>query len=447
MDATTAMASYASVRLRELVEHMDELLRPSSTVNLIPDRFYDVRMCVTEDNASSISGVVMTKLITLLTSPAISRGEGALANTEAVCLLIRKLLQQPSFSFDDAMAIAPKEALIDSMSPYATPETNKLAIAIIEKAVGPRTSPDWGPTSKEINNMISLVDEDRFLGLFSEFVKCWLLNPDIGVGEYSERVLLRLLDADWPRDGLRMPVTRNSNDSASTSRSESSTQSLLLERPFGIGQLWYCLFKDSELYDNTIVRYAETTVDHFHYEEIVESSDEDGPDAQIRTSRSRSTAQSRILSILPQLAALNFQFIADSSCGLLDYAIGDMINKNDLLMFGQMQLFYRDLVVCTRCLLDQSDIRSGITRAQRPHYASGNDIEDRRLKKEVTIMREIMQHASSIDWRLVPIGDMIVAERQQAAQNGQCTQEEADDMRQWVELVLPREDHPSLPLR
>ncbi|EPE10926.1 hypothetical protein F503_06021 [Ophiostoma piceae UAMH 11346] len=423
------MSSASIIGLSELDQHLGALLSSSpgagtTALELSPSLFEDVKLRVTDDNTRIIAAALMPKLVALLKSPVVLGGQGPLVNTDAICSLATKLLGQSVFTFSEALAIAPIESLVEALGQDATPATNKLVIAVIDKATGPRNSASWTPSPAEAHNIAVLA---RSSELFEAFIKCWLLSPDTGVGDYAERVLVKLLDADRPPaiNGHSVDV----NGGGQTAGAPHNNP----------GQLWNIMFQVHSIYTHTILASCRTGLgESLRNGEVNGGPDEDGA---VKTASSRSIAQSRVLSILPSLACLDFLKVAKSQTGdnqpaLLEFAWNRMVEMRDPLMVRNLHSFYIEMVSRTRCFLTLSDRRAGVNRSSRPRVASLNNITDPELHFQVKELGNLLHLVVSRDPSLLAHVRALPNEAAAAAEHGLVTREDAEDLRIWVDLLL-----------
>lgn len=242
----------------------------------------------------------------------------------AVASLSVKLLQPITFS--QALQLASEDALILALrSPV--PAANILAITIIEKA------------AKSSSNLALL---SNMKGVVENYIRTWLSNPDVGVGEKATQALGRLMTADFDRKSSSITNGVGSMDIDS-------------RNPPGQGLLWRRIFQDRDVYELLFslcsLKNIGTGDDQLH-------------------EKQKTLAQARLLRLLPNLAALDCRIISQTSVpevdaryishggkpGLLYFAAMEMVDKEDLLMHMTLTIFFLEFLdaISTRDLADST---------------------------------------------------------------------------------------------
>jgi hypothetical protein len=212
--------------------------------------------------------------------------------------------------FESVLALADEESIITALqSEYAA--ANILAMQIIGKAAE-------GQATINLDTVAEMRDVVR------EFVRRWLLSPDVQVSETAQRELTLLLEKD-----VSVPV---------------DTQPLPIDSRNGLswqpqGKLWRRVFEGDLL--RLIVSICEGHDP---------ATNSDVPARQL------SLAQDRVLRFLPALAVHNFRAMLpplssmDSGVviekrSLLHFAALDMIDKGDLPLYMAWHEFFRELII------------------------------------------------------------------------------------------------------
>jgi len=169
-------------------------------------------------------------------------------------------------------------------------------------------------------------------GVVEEFIRTWLSNPHVEVGEKATKTLGDLLEVDCDH-----------RSSASIEAQMNGVQ-LASGPPPGQGLLWRRIFQDREIYNTIFALCSFKTV---------------GSGEGQLDERQKSLAQARLLRVLPRLGALDFHTISQAHFrdveqqyglqgeehGLLYYAAGNMVNKEeDMLMHITLIDFFAEFL-------------------------------------------------------------------------------------------------------
>ncbi|KAK3361224.1 hypothetical protein B0T24DRAFT_562819 [Lasiosphaeria ovina] len=287
-------------------------------------------------------------------------------------------------SFIQVLSLASEESLVQALDSPA-PAANLLAMTVIHKAAA--SSADVAIFSTMTSVVVS-------------FIRRWLAAPQVEVGQKGGIVLGDLLDVDCE---LPMPPVPG--------RTATHTELVLRKSP-GQGKLWRRLFTDRAIYTLLVAlcagRHADTSAN----------------------AHQLSLAQGRVLRILPRLAALNLRTVSQSGIiattavnvtnghgesdrsipkpkqgeGLLQFAALRMVDKSDALMHLSLVDFFEAFVSLMR-VTEYSAHKVEVARALLCEA-----IEDDLVLKEALL---------SLPERIVP--------------------EEADDLRRWLQEVMPGE--------
>ena len=290
-------------------------------------------------------------------------------------------------SFTQVLSLASEESLIQALESPA-PTANILAMTVIHKAAA-------SPADAAIFSAMPQ--------LIAAFIRRWLAAPQVEVGQRGGKVLGDILDIDCELPPPPPPLVRA--DGAPR------TEIALRKQP-GQGKLWARLFGDVAIYtpplDLLSGRHPDTS----------------GNAQQL------SLAQGRLLRVLPRLAALNFPIVAQSDFvaatpvhmtnghggsdaavarprhgeGLLHFAALRMVDKSDVLMHLSLVDFFEAFVSLMR-VTDYSALKLETVRA---------------IIAEATADDAVLKEA------LLSLPERTV-------------EEEADDLRRWLQEVMPGE--------
>jgi hypothetical protein len=287
--------------------------------------------------------------------------------------------------FTRALALTSEEALIYAFR-SSEPSVNLLAMTVLEKAA--RTPADAALLATKPH-------------LVTELLHRWLLSPHAHVGAKGRRVFGDILDIDCelpppPRDSVEVQTD------------------IVRRRAPGRGAMWRLIFRDREA-----------------YQLLLDICSGRHPDTAGADGRQLSLAQGRLLDVLPRLAVLNLHAVTESDFpagrpthatnggghldgeadtdrpgngGLLQFGALRMVNKNDTLMHLNLVTFFE-----------------GFVSLMRATQHSPYKLETvRGLLREATADDEMLKAALlSLPDRTVP--------------------EEADELREWLQQVLPGE--------
>ncbi|KAA8576020.1 hypothetical protein EYC84_006183 [Monilinia fructicola] len=290
-------------KLEELEAHLQELVKSPETP--IDAKLFDaVELQLTEYNISPL----IPKLLPTITQILLTTQQ----DPTVLASLSVKLLQP--ITFPQALELASEDALILALrSPI--PAANILAITIIEKAT---RSP----------NHVALLSNMK--GVVENFIRTWLGNPHVGVGEKATQALGELLAVDSDRRSSSITNGVESMDIDS-------------RHPTGQGLLWRRIFQDRDVYEMLFSLCSLKTI----------GTADDQLDGKQKT-----LAQARLLRLTPRLAALDCRIISqtslpqvdkiyiseDGKAGLLYFAAMEMIDKEDLLMHMTLTIFFLEFL-------------------------------------------------------------------------------------------------------
>ncbi|ESZ97226.1 hypothetical protein SBOR_2391 [Sclerotinia borealis F-4128] len=329
-------------KLEELEAHLQELVKSSDV--LIDTKLFDaVELQLTESNISPL----IPKLLPTITQILLSTQQ----DPTVLASLSVKLLQP--ITFPQALELASEDALILALrSPV--PAANILAITIIEKATK-------NPTH------VALLSNMK--GVVENYIRTWLSNPDVGVGERATRALGGLLAADSDRRSSSITNGVGSMD-------------IDAQHPPGQGLLWRRMFQDRDIYDTIFSLCSLKTV----------GTDNDQLDGKQKT-----LAQARLLRLLPRLAALDCRTITRTFLpevdnnyispvgkpGLLYFAAMEMVDKEDLLMHMTLTIFFLELLDA----ISTTDIAGSTKKyvADMLKIAMESDVELRQSVENITV--------------------------------------------------------------
>ncbi|KAI9645333.1 hypothetical protein NHQ30_006069 [Ciborinia camelliae] len=291
-------------KLEELEAHLQELVK-FPDVPIDTKLFDAVELQLTEYNISPL----IPKLLPTITEILLSTQQ----DPTVLASLSVKLLQP--ITFPQALKLASADALILALrSPV--PAANILAISIIEKAT-------------KAPAHVAILSNMR--GVVEDYIRTWLSNPHVGVGEKATQVLGELLavDSERPLASLTRGVGNMSIDS---------------QRPHGQGLLWRRIFHDPDIYEMIFSLCSLKPI----------GNNEDQLDEKQKT-----LAQARLLRILPRLVTLGFDYLTRSfipgtdrqyispeggKLGLLYFAASEMVDREDLLMHMTLVVFFLELL-------------------------------------------------------------------------------------------------------
>ncbi|KAK4238744.1 hypothetical protein C8A03DRAFT_14812 [Achaetomium macrosporum] len=362
--------------LEELDTHLDDLVQDPDLV-LNPKLFDDVELQLTESNIPPLIPRFLPRLTTILKR---------YTHDPAVIVSLTIKLLGP-VPFDHVLQLASLEELVLALDSPA-PAANLLAMAVLHKAAA---------------NPAHTAMLCAFKPLVAAFIRRWLAAPQVEVGQKGSKVLGDLLDVDCE---LPPPVSP-------TRPGDSSHIALVIRKAPGQGSLWRLMFQDTAMYnlllDLISGRHPDTT----------------GNPHQL------SLAQGRVLRILPRLASINFRAVSHSHItpptpvhltnghsnendaqpssprpgeGLLQYAALRMVQRSDTLMHLSLVDFFETLVSLMR-VTEYSALKVETLRA---------------ILSEATAGDEVLREA------LLSLPDRTV-------------EEEADDLRSWLQEVMPGE--------
>ncbi|KAB8290493.1 hypothetical protein EYC80_010923 [Monilinia laxa] len=290
-------------KLEELEAHLQELVRSPDTP--IDTKLFDaVELQLTEYNISPL----IPKLLPTITQILLTTQQ----DPTVLASLSVKLLQP--ITFPQALELASEDALILALrSPI--PAANILAITIIQKAT---KSP----------NHVALLSNMK--GVVENYIRTWLSNPHVGVGEKATQALGELLAVD--SDQRPSSITNGVGSMDIDSR-----------RPTGQGLLWRRIFQDGDVYEMLFSLCSLKTIG---------TADDQLDEKQM------TLAQARLLRLIPRLAALDCRIISqtslpqvdktyiseDGKAGLLYFAAMEMIDKEDLLMHMTLTIFFLEFL-------------------------------------------------------------------------------------------------------
>jgi len=296
-----------------------------------------------------------------------------------------KLLRPVTFT--QILPLASPESLIQALESPA-PAANILAMTVLHKAAA---------SPAEVSLVAVMTP------LLSAFLRRWLASPHVEVGQKGSKVLGDLLDIDCELPPPPPPPT--------TAANAPGTEIVLRKAP-GQGKLWRALLTDRTIYmlllDLCSGRHPDTSGDALQL----------------------SLAQGRVLRILPRLAALNFQAVARSNIpaatpvrltnghsggrsdsagprpgeGLLQFAALRMVDRGDTLMHLSLVDFFEALVSLMRVT----------------EYSAAKMTALKALLAEATLGDAVLKEA------LLTLPERTV-------------DEEAEDLRRWVQEILPGE--------
>jgi len=385
-------------------KHLDELIHdPSLAVN--PKLFDDVELQLTgtlslrlflphkvlitgtESNIPPLIPRFLPRLTTILKQytqdPAV-----------IVSLTIKLLGPVP---FGQVLQLASPDELIQALDSPA-PAANLLAMAVLQKAA----------SQPQDVAMLCLIPH-----LVAAFIRRWLAAPQVEVGQRGNKVLGALLDIECELPPPPPPTRPDAGHHTA----------LVLRRAPGQGKLWNLLFSDPTMYNLLLDLIAGR------------HPDTEGDAHQL------SLAQGRVLRILPRLASINFRAVSRSNItaptpvhftngsssstdmdvdgeirhhqppaspkpgeGLLQYAALRMVQKSDTLMHLSLVDFYEALVSLLR-VTEYSALKLETLRAMLSEAIAGDEV-----------LREA----------LLTLPDRTV-------------EEEAEDLRRWLQELLPGE--------
>ncbi|KAL1865542.1 hypothetical protein VTK73DRAFT_5208 [Phialemonium thermophilum] len=249
--------------------------------------------------------------------------------------------------------------------------------------------------------------------LVAELVRRWLLSPHAQIGANGRRVLGDLLDVDCP-----LPPPPESSPVVQ--------MQMVRRRATGHGAIWRLLFRDRDMY-----RLLIDIVSGRHRETGGEGNDKGG-----QRSHQLSLAQGRLLDILPRLAALDFATVSSSDFpagtpvhatngggvhspsdgqagdvvsggsrhdGLLQFAALRMIDKRDMIMHLTLIEFFEGFLSLMRV-------------TEHTPY-------------KLETIRALLREATADDERLRAALDTLP---------DRTVPEEAEELRSWLQEVLPR---------
>ncbi|QSZ31279.1 hypothetical protein DSL72_000842 [Monilinia vaccinii-corymbosi] len=289
-------------RLDELEAHLQELVKSPDTP--IDAKLFDaVELQLTEYNISPL----IPKLLPTITQILLTTRQ----DPTVLASLSVKLLQP--ITFPQALELAAEDALIIALrSPI--PAANILAVTIIEKAA---KSPSH----------VALLSNMK--GVVENYIRAWLSNPHVEVGEKTTQVLGKLLAVDSDR---RSSITNGVGSMDLDSR-----------HPPGQGLLWRRIFQDQDAYEMLFSLCSLNTI----------GTGDDGLGG-----RQKTLAQARLLRLLPRLASLDSRMISQTYLpevdkkyisqggkhGLLYFAAMEMVDKEDLLMHMTLTIFFLEFL-------------------------------------------------------------------------------------------------------
>jgi hypothetical protein len=345
------------IGLDDLDAHLDELLADPS-LPLKPQIFDNVELQLTEGNIPPLVPHLLPKLTAILKTydqdPAVLAG-----------LAVRLLGPVP---FDQALGLASQESLVQALRSPA-PSANTLAMTVLEKAA---------------NSPGDVASLSAVVPLVSEFLRRWLIAPQVEVGEKGARVLVNLLDVD-----CELPPSGVSAQMASDIAPRTSP---------GRGMLWRRLFRDARVYGIFINVCSGRDVD----------TKADG--------RQLSLAQGRLLRILPRLAVLNFNAVSLSDFPLPVAANGPAAANSGLLQFAGLHMVDRRDMLMHLSLIDFFEALVSLMRVTE-YYAY--KVETIRM-----LLREATKDDNVLKAALLSLPDRTVPE-------------EADDLRRWLGEIMP----------
>ncbi|KAK4170952.1 hypothetical protein QBC36DRAFT_382911 [Triangularia setosa] len=388
--------------LDEFNKHLDDLIQDPN-LTIIPKLFDDVELQLTDSNIPPLIPSLLPKLTQILKQYT--------DDPAAVVSLTIKLLRP--ISFTQVLQLASEESLNQALSSPA-PAAQILGLTILHKAAK-------SPTDAVILSVMP--------SLITSLLTAWLSSPKVEVGQKASKVLGDLLDIDCSRPPPPPPPAISSGITP-------SHHELVLRRVPGKGELWKLIFHQPSIYNLLLDLIS-------------------GRHPGTATSVSQlSLAQGRILRILPRLAALNIDAIAQSAIlaptpvhltnghltdegsdtemngasenptqnenastsppqpgeGLLPYAALRMVDKRDVLMHLNLVDFFEAFVSLMR-ITEYSARKEEIVKA---------------------LLREAVPNDDMLRGALESLPDRTV-------------EEEAEGLRRWLRVVMP--EVAEMPLR
>jgi hypothetical protein len=230
-------------------------------------------------------------------------------------------------TFTQILTLADEESLINALR-APSPAANILAMTILEKAAAT-------PSDAAILSVMSRVIE--------EFIRRWLLAPQVEVGEKGGRVLGELLEVDCE---LAPPDARVNG----------TTTDVIVRRAPGQGRLWRRIFADRAIFSLII--------------SLCRGQDPSG--AESISEKQLSLAQGRLLRLIPRIAALNFVALSKSEftdltggsgedTGIIQFVALRMVEKDDMLMHLSLVDFFETLLSVMR-VTEYSNYKMGALR-------------------------------------------------------------------------------------
>ncbi|KAK0663467.1 hypothetical protein QBC41DRAFT_329170 [Cercophora samala] len=381
--------------LDELNNHLDNLIQDPNLA-IIPKLFDDVELQLTDSNIPPLIPSLLPKLTQILQQ---------YNDDPAVIVSLTIKLLRP-ISFTQVLQLASEDSLNQALS-SPTPAAQILGLTILHKAAK-------SPTDAAILSVMP--------SLVTSLLTAWLSSPKVEVGEKASKVIGDLLDIDCPRPPPPPPP-------AITTGATPFHHQLVLRRVPGRGELWKLIFHQPSTYNLLL--------------DLISGRH---PGTANNTSQ-LSLAQGRILRILPRLAALNIDAIAQSNIlaptpvhltnghltddedsdtemngtdenatrnenaatnppqpgeGLLQYAGLRMVDKRDVLMHLNLVDFFEVFVSLMR-ITEYSATKEAIVKA---------------------LLRDAVPHDDMLRDALNSLPDRTV-------------EEEADGLRAWLRAVMP----------